>query len=74
MKAGTREQAAAVEKWIAGLGDGVKYNYTEACAMLMAHNQFEDRGYSYGHSWLVVPVPDEIIREVCALFEVESPI
>lgn len=66
MKAGTREQAAA----LVGLLPGVDW-YDMACARLESAGLLVDRGYKYGSKWLVEPLPEAVLREICGLFGVD---
>ena len=38
----------------------------ESCGMLV------DRGYKYGHAWLVTEVPIDVVMELCELFGVDD--
>lgn len=45
------------------------YDYTKVCEALKAVNLYEDNGYKYGHSWLVEPIPEEVITEIISIFD-----
>ncbi len=47
-----------------------RYDYTKACDHLKAKGLYVDRGYTYGSAWLCEIMPDEIIAEIKALFEI----
>lgn len=61
MKTGTKKQTEALDEL---KKTGWKYDYTEACICLTSIGLLEDRGYRYGHGWLYMPVPDEVIEEL----------
>ena len=78
MKAGTPEQEAKVNEWLA---EGHKYDYTAVCDMLKECGLYEveytgkacgrvydHEPYQYGHGWIVKELPDDVIQwamEVC---------
>lgn len=64
LKSDTKTQTEAIEAWKA---QGNKYDYTAACEYLKSIGLYTDRGYKYGHGWLYMPVPAEIIEELKAL-------
>lgn len=79
MHAGTPEQEAAVKEWKAA---GNRYDYTAACDMLKERELYEipftgktvgqeyhGELYKYGHGWVVVDLPEEVIAECKALVE-----
>ena len=41
-----------------------RYRYEDACEVLKRANLYEDRGYKYGHSWLLRVLPEKVIKEV----------
>jgi len=60
MKAGTKLQTEAIEHW----REQNKYDYTQACEYLKSIGLYEDRGYKYGHGWLYMPIPENILEEL----------
>lgn len=63
MQPGTKKQVAAVKKWredtnIHG------WAYSEECSYLRSINLFEDNGIKWGHQWLYMPIPVEILAEI----------
>lgn len=64
LKAGTKRQTEAVEKWEA---DGNKYEYTAAKEYLKSIELDEDKGYKYGHGWLYEPIPDMVVKRIIEL-------
>jgi len=62
MRAGTRKQNTAAKE--APRDQYNRYSYDETCNYLKKEGIYEDRGYKYGHAWLVEVLPDEIIEEV----------
>jgi len=65
MKAGTAKQQAFIDEW----KKTNEYDYTAICEALKSAGLYEDNGYKYGHSWLVEPLPQEVITEITAIFE-----
>lgn len=78
LKAGTRVQKAALDAYRAGrraTDPEWEYprldHYTACCAVLRDLGLYEDRGYRYGHEWLIEPLTDEgrdAIVAICAAF------
>lgn len=66
LKAGTKKQSEAIEKWEA---EGNKYDYDKAIEHLKSIGLYEDNGYKYGHGWLYQPIPESVIKEVQSLSE-----
>ncbi len=64
-KAGTVKQQAFIDEW----KKNNSYDYTAVCEALKEAGLYEDNGYKYGHSWLVNPLPEEIIKEITDIFE-----
>lgn len=78
MNAGTPEQEAAVNEWIA---QGNKYDYTAACDMLKARGLYEvpltanligtrkadGKPYKYGHGWVIREIPTDDLAKIKAL-------
>ncbi len=64
-KAGTVKQQAFIDEW----KTNNSYDYTAACEALKEAGLYEDNGYKYGHSWLVDPLPEEVIKEITDIFE-----
>ena len=64
MKAGSKKQTEAVQKW---LDEGNKYDYSHAVEYLKSIDLYEDRGYKYGHSWLFEPIPESVVKKVVFL-------
>ena len=56
LKAGTVKQQAFIDEWEKNNSYDIRQyvNIKEA--------ELEDNGYKYGHSWLVNPLPEEIIK------------
>lgn len=48
------------------------YEYDHACEILKELGLYDDRGYKYGHEWLVEIVPDEVITELKELLGGEA--
>jgi len=51
---------------------GWEYNYIDACNKLQMAGIYRIDGYKYGHSWLVNPLPVEIIEEIKYLVDMLS--
>ena len=79
LHAGTPEQDAAVDEWLAA---GNKYDYTAACEMLKekglyevnytglsTSRRYENEPYTYGSGWLVRELPDDVLHQVHRLFK-----
>lgn len=64
MKAGTRLQ----QECLATYGKDERYDYDIACKRLADNDLYNDRGYKYGHAWLLEVVPDDVLIELCELF------
>lgn len=64
LKAGTKRQTEAVEKWQA---EGNKYDYTAATEHLKSIELDEDKGYKYGHGWLYEPIPESVVNRIIEL-------
>jgi hypothetical protein len=62
MKAGTRQQTEALDLFFTE--NGRSYNYDEAVEYLKLIGKYIDRKYQYGSSWLLKPVPDEVIDQL----------
>ncbi len=65
MKAGTKKQQAFIDEW----KKSNKYEYTAICEALKQAGLYEDNGYKYGHSWLVDPLPENVITDIISIFE-----
>jgi hypothetical protein len=63
MISGSRRQSKAIDEYRQA-NPLWRYDYGEACEILKAQGLYEDRGYKYGHAWLVEPLPQEIIEQV----------
>jgi len=61
LKAGTKTQMEALKNF--KKSDNYEF-YTDEANYLKSLGLFEDRGYKYGHGWLYMPVPEEIIKEL----------
>lgn len=67
MKSGTVKQQAFINEWIKPNNNS--YDYTAICETLKGVGLYEDNGYKYGHSWLVDPLPENVITEITSIFE-----
>jgi len=65
LKAGTERQQAFINKWT----KDHKYEYTAICEALKQAELYEDNGYKYGYSWLVDPLPENVITNIISIFE-----
>jgi len=61
MKAGTKAQTEAIEKW---KSQGNRYDYNSAVEHLKEIGLYDDNGYKYGHGWLYQPIPKSVIFEL----------
>lgn len=61
MQSGTRKQNKCLDNW-KERPEG--WSYEEDCKYLKKHHLYKDRGYKYGHSWLVELLPEDIIKEI----------
>ena len=68
MKSGTKEQEKCLNNW-KDRPDG--WSYEKDCEHLKKHHLHTDRGYKYGHAWLVEILPEDIIEEVNHLCKVK---
>lgn len=66
MKAGTKRQTEAVEKWKARGGYKI-YDYPATVEHLKSIELDEDKGYKYGHGWLYEPIPDDVVSRIIEL-------
>lgn len=62
LKAGTTAQEKA-------LGRMKKYDYNRAVKKLKKKGLYSDRGYKYGHAWLVKPLPSKVEKKIMRLFK-----
>lgn len=63
LRAGTVKQEAALKE------HGYTGSYTDDCKYLESIGLLEDNGYEYGSSWLYREIPDDVLKEIEALFE-----
>lgn len=70
LKAGTREQTAALNSFWRGEEKNPLDWYDRSVAYLAEAKLLEDRGYRFGSQWLVEPLPEAVLREICGLFGV----
>jgi len=69
LKAGTREQAAAIAH---SFDDENRYTFDLACEYLRNAELYKDRGYHYGCEWLVELLPQEVVDEIHTIIEGEG--
>jgi hypothetical protein len=67
MNAGTSLQMEALKKWRKE-NNITDYDYTKECEYLKSINLYEDRGYKYGHGWLLEEIPENDLNEIKKLF------
>ena len=60
--AGTEKQEKALKEHYAK--NKRRCSYEDACALLKRKDLYDERGYTYGTSWLLNVLPEEIKREV----------
>lgn len=65
LNAGTVKQQAFINEW----KKNNKYDYSLACEALKTAGLYEDNNYKYGHSWLINPLPENIITEIITIFD-----
>lgn len=62
LHAGTQKQEEALLLYFTEIEE--KYDYDKAKEYLSVIGLYEDRGYKYGSSWLLKPVPDEVLQRL----------
>lgn len=62
MHAGTDKQEALIKSKLKN------YEYDTACQILKENGLYEDRGYKYGHAWLLRALPQEVQEKIISLF------
>ena len=68
--AGTKKQTEFINKYLKD--NNLKYDYNLACHILKDNNLYEDRGYKYGHGWLLEVIPDKILKEINDILNTED--
>lgn len=68
LNAGTRTQAAFIEKHKGDYPEW-RYDYSEACDILKAADLYTDRGYKYGHAWLLKVMPYDVKKEILDIIQ-----
>lgn len=66
LKAGTKLQEEAIEKWES---EGNKYDYTKAKDYLTSIGLNPHNGYEYGSAWLYMPIPEMVIQRIKEIIE-----
>jgi hypothetical protein len=52
---------------------GFRVGYDEALTQLAKVNMVNDRGYEYGHAWLLQIIPDKILQEIFENYFPDTP-
>ena len=69
MQADTKKQVEAIAAWRKETNTQ-GFAYTEESEYLKSINLFEDNGIKWGHQWLYMPIPAEILAEIELLQEI----
>lgn len=62
LHAGTKGQEEALQAYFTEISQD--YDFGKAVEYLQLIGLYEDRGYKYGSSWLIKPVPDEVVQQL----------
>lgn len=67
LHAGTKGQEEALQLYFYEIGQD--YDFSKAVEYLKLIGLYEDRGYKYGSSWLLKPVPGDVIEKLMKIFD-----
>ena len=73
LQAGTRLQTEVLNVIQAERKEKI-IEYTWCCDILKQYGLYEDKGYKYGHGWLLKPLPPDVEKLINDLFSIETPL